>query len=85
MSALPLSTSAADWRADAACRDVDLELFFASDESSQQEAMAICEACPVRTPCLEHAIQQREPYGIWGGTREHERRRLARARSRDAA
>lgn len=73
-----------DWRADAACRDVDVDLFFAVDEASQREAVAICETCPVRTPCLEHAIATREHYGVWGGVREHDRKRLARRR-RDVA
>jgi hypothetical protein len=57
----------ADWRADAACREVDVEAFFAVDEASQQEALAICETCPVRVECLEHAIAAREQYGVWGG------------------
>jgi WhiB family transcriptional regulator, redox-sensing transcriptional regulator len=75
----------ADWRADAACREVDVEAFFAVDEASQQEALAICETCPVRLECLEHAIAAREQYGVWGGMREQERKRLVRARRRDAA
>lgn len=85
MSALPFPEPSADWRVAAACRDVDLEVFFATDEASQQDAIAVCESCPVRAECLEHAVRHREPYGVWGGTREQERRRLVRARSRDAA
>jgi WhiB family transcriptional regulator, redox-sensing transcriptional regulator len=85
-TSLPLSVDApADWRADAACREVDVEAFFAVDEVSQQEALAICETCPVRLECLEHAIAAREQYGVWGGMREQERKRLVRARRRDAA
>jgi WhiB family transcriptional regulator, redox-sensing transcriptional regulator len=75
----------ADWRAAAACREVDVEAFFAVDEASQQEAIAICETCPVRVECLEHAIAAREQYGVWGGLREQDRKRLVRARRRDAA
>jgi WhiB family redox-sensing transcriptional regulator len=74
----------ADWRADAACKNVDVEVFFAIDEPSQQEAVAICETCPVRAECLEHALIAREQYGVWGGVREQDRKRLARRR-REAA
>jgi WhiB family transcriptional regulator, redox-sensing transcriptional regulator len=81
---LPLDTSA-DWRAAAACREVDIEVFFAVDEASQREAVAICESCPVRAACLEHAVTAREQYGVWGGVREQDRKRLVRARRRDAA
>ncbi len=81
---LPLA-DAADWRADAACREIDIEVFFAVDEDSQREAIAVCETCPVRRECLEHAILNREQYGVWGGLREQERKRLVRARRRDAA
>lgn len=75
---------AADWRADAACHDVDVEVFFAVDEASQREAVAVCETCPVRVRCLEHALATREHYGVWGGVREQDRKRLARRR-REAA
>ncbi|MEX1178864.1 MAG: WhiB family transcriptional regulator [Nitriliruptor sp.] len=85
-SAFPLpSDLAADWRADAACRELDIEIFFAVDEASQREAIAVCETCPVRSSCLEHAIANREHYGVWGGVREQDRKRLVRARRRDAA
>lgn len=83
---LPLHVDASnDWRADAACKDVDLDLFFTIDEASQREAVAICETCPVRSSCLDHAIAAREQYGVWGGVREQDRKRLARSRRRDAA
>jgi WhiB family transcriptional regulator, redox-sensing transcriptional regulator len=78
-------TLASDWRADAACREIDIDVFFAVDEASQREAIAICEACPVRAECLEYAITAREQYGVWGGVREQDRKRLVRSRRRDAA
>lgn len=83
---LPLSVDAPqDWRSAAACREVEVEVFFAIDEASQREAVAICETCPVRSECLEHAVVNREQYGVWGGLREQDRKRLVRARRRDAA
>jgi WhiB family redox-sensing transcriptional regulator len=72
------------WQQDAACHDADPDLFFATDEERQSAALALCAACPVRTECLEHALENREPYGIWGGTTEHERKRIARQRRRAA-
>ena len=84
--AFPLAAEApTDWRAAAACREVDVEVFFAIDEASQREAIAICEGCPVRRECLEHAVANREQYGVWGGLREQDRKRLVRSRRRDAA
>ena len=74
----------AGWQADAACRDADAEVFFSLDEQRQQEALALCADCPVRRECLEHALANGEQYGIWGGLREGERRRLMRDRRRAA-
>lgn len=39
-------------------------------------AKSICQICPVRQPCLDYANAIREPYGIWGGFTEAERRHL---------
>ena len=36
-------------------------------------AKGICAGCPVRRPCLDHALRYRE-IGIWAGTTEAERR-----------
>lgn len=70
----------ASWQQEAACRDADPELFFSNDESQRREALAMCASCPVQQRCLEHALSTREPYGIWGGADEHERKRLMRRR-----
>ena len=72
------------WQEDAACRNTDPDLFFANDDASHQAALSLCATCPVRRECLEHALATREPYGIWGGTNEHERKRLVRSRRRAA-
>jgi WhiB family transcriptional regulator, redox-sensing transcriptional regulator len=67
-----------EWHEDAACRDADPNLFFASDDETRRAAMTLCSTCPVRRPCLEHALRTGETYGIWGGTDEGERKRLLR-------
>lgn len=42
-------------------------------------ARRICNVCEIRTPCLEWALNNSEA-GIWGGTTERERVRLAQRR-----
>ena len=74
------------WTERAACRDAPPDLFFpVSDVGAAQdqiaEAKQICAGCPVRFECLGHALDRGEASGIWGGTTEHERRRLRRDRA----
>lgn len=66
------------WQDDANCKGVDIDIFFSLDEDDQKEALGLCKACPVQRECLQDAIDQREMYGIWGGTRESERRSIIR-------
>ena len=42
----------------------------------ERAAKRVCAACPVRRECLDFALRLREPFGIWGGLTESERRRL---------
>lgn len=62
-------------------------LFFAPEDEKPRdriarevEAKALCAVCPVKTECLDDAIT-RDERGIWGGTTERERMRLARRRA----
>lgn len=62
-----------------ACRDEDPELHFPTSEArhfADQIAMAkaVCHRCPVLAKCQEQAVVNGEPYGIWGGLTETERR-----------
>jgi WhiB family redox-sensing transcriptional regulator len=71
-------TAGEDWRAAAACRSADPELFFpVSDvgKSLEQviEAKGICADCRVPRECLAFALRTHQAYGIWGGTTEEER------------
>lgn len=36
---------------------------------STGQAEALCADCPIRTPCLEFALKNKEDFGIWGGKR----------------
>jgi WhiB family redox-sensing transcriptional regulator len=76
----------ATWRKRAACRGVDVEIFFpeTDDDVEVEAAKAVCERCPVRQACLEHALAHREREGVWGGATERERRRILRQRRKSA-
>ena len=72
------------WRQYARCLGADPELFYHGPDDPAEEAKAICRLCPVREPCLEHAITAREQQGVWGGYTAKERRRLVRQRRKTA-
>jgi len=78
------------WRADAACRGEDPELFFPVGSTGPAldqiaEAKEVCGRCPVQEACLDFALNTGQAYGIWGGLTEDERRSLRRRRQRAAA
>lgn len=75
--------SNSDWRAQAACRDKDPELFFPVGSTGAavkqiDVAKAICRVCPVSDQCLKWALETNQDSGIWGGLSEDERRALKR-------
>lgn len=72
------------WKAFARCRGVDPEIFYPPPDDDGHEAKQVCEPCPVREACLEHALTVREKQGVWGGMTERERRRVLRRRRRSA-
>ena len=54
----------------ASCRSSDgalLELFFSEQLDDIARAKGICAGCALIEPCLEGAIERREPWGVWGG------------------
>jgi WhiB family transcriptional regulator, redox-sensing transcriptional regulator len=70
-----------DWQRHGSCRGMDSARFFHPDAERGQararrvaQAKEICNACPVIAACREHALTVIEPYGIWGGLDEAERR-----------
>ena len=44
-----------------------LELFFSEQLDDIANAKNICAGCVLAEPCLEGAIDRREPWGVWGG------------------
>ena len=64
-----------------------VDFFYPSKPSSQvSDAKGMCNGqdgfgvCAFREECLQFAIEQHEPYGVWGGTSERDRRKIFRAR-----
>ena len=57
------------WEDRAACRSVSNagDLFFSEDIGEIAAAKRVCADCPVLAPCLEGALDRREPWGVWGG------------------
>jgi WhiB family redox-sensing transcriptional regulator len=83
----PDTVDAETWRADAACRSVDPDLFFPIGTTGLAldhiaAAKAVCAGCRVQVACLEFAIESNQDSGVWGGTSEEERRALRRQRMR---
>ena len=79
-----------DWQLLGLCRGENPEVFFHPEgergparRNRDSAAKAVCETCPVLVQCRAHALQVREPYGVWGGMTEDERE-AAYARRRPA-
>lgn len=69
----------ADWREDALCAQTDPTIFFPERSSEgTHAAKKICQACPVQTECLQFALDNDEPHGIWGGMAPRTRNALKR-------
>ena len=57
-------------------------LFFSDEIPDIIEAKRICSTCPLAAPCLEGALERREPWGVWGGQLLVNGRILAQKRKR---
>jgi WhiB family redox-sensing transcriptional regulator len=79
-----------EWREDASCLAYPAVLFFGMDDTEtpmerrqrEERAKTVCATCRVRQECLDYALTMREPYGIWGGLTEVERKAALRAQRR---
>lgn len=69
------------WMQHGACRELDSDIFFPQRGEPTAPAKAICATCPVRTECLNFALDNFEKCGIWGGMSERERRKLRSGRA----
>jgi WhiB family redox-sensing transcriptional regulator len=69
-----------EWMARGICRDHPPEVFFPSDGVGVEVAKRLCATCPVKSECLDYALEHRVDHGVWGGTSERQRRRIAKSR-----
>ena len=61
------------WMSEANCRKHDPDLFYPGDTGrwnvkNVEQALRVCERCPVTMKCLEWALQIGDFHGILGGT-----------------
>ena len=74
------------WYLEAACKDVDVDVFYGGTAGSNRQAAKFCAQCPVRKECLEDSLQYPpiDQYGLWGGISAHERRKILVKRNFEA-
>jgi WhiB family redox-sensing transcriptional regulator len=68
-----------EWSNEAACLTAEPETFFPIGSSGGAlddvaTAKAICGTCAVLERCRDYALATRQPFGVWGGLDEDERR-----------
>lgn len=71
------------WKADARCRGMGTDLFYADHGDVSQAghpAKRICRECPVPVECADYGMRFGEGVGVWGGFTP----RQMRARKRKA-
>jgi WhiB family redox-sensing transcriptional regulator len=68
-----------DWATQGRCAGKDPDALFVEGKE-QRAAKRLCRGCPVVFECLADALDNRTPFGVWGGMTERERRALLRAR-----
>lgn len=66
---------------DGLCRQVDGELFFPEPGGSGRDAKKACALCKVTADCLDYALTNGIPYGIYGGLSAHQRKKLLRGKA----
>lgn len=73
-------TSNWDWQLHAHCRGFAVSTFFPARGTrgselrrAEESAKQVCARCPVLNDCRSHALNNAEPYGVWGGMSARER------------
>ena len=68
-----------NWQINALCSDPKnkyaRDWFFSKIPRERYDAKNLCYGCPVRSQCLQWALEHRQSWGIWGGKDEVEIRR----------
>lgn len=67
-----------DWREDATCAGMPVDVFFPDpgDTRAERKAKEICTGCPVRMDCLEWAQDVERRHGIFAGMTPKQRKYL---------
>lgn len=69
-----------DWTQAALCAQIDPDTWYPEKGRNARGAKETCAHCPVQVECLEYALANHEPFGIWGGLSTDERDALLRSR-----
>lgn len=71
------------WQREGACRGMDSAVFYHPDGERNPSrrrrtaaAKAVCARCAVIDICREFALRTKEPFGVWGGLAEDDRRAI---------
>ena len=80
-----MSRATPSWQVHGRCNDGSGDLapvFFSERLDDIARAKRLCATCPAMIPCLEGALERREPGGVWGGQLFLNGRILANKRGR---
>ncbi|MFD7044658.1 WhiB family transcriptional regulator [Rhodococcus jostii] len=73
-----------EWQRFARCASINSDVFFAPEGEGraarayrETTAKDFCRSCAVRSECRNHALIVGEPFGVWGGLSEADRRYIA--------
>ena len=64
----------ADWQKQAACRELDVSVFYASSIQDVEYARSVCAPCTVRGDCRRYGDDVSPDHGMWGGATVSERK-----------
>lgn len=65
----------APWRVQAACRDMDPNIFFPGRTDSLAPARAVCATCPVMAECRDYGLSlSYNEGGVYGGLSHKDRK-----------
>lgn len=65
------------FKENAACKKADPAIFFPETAANRvyKEAIAICATCTVYKDCMRYALNNKIPFGVWGGLTPKQRER----------
>lgn len=67
------------WQDSGSCATKNPEMFYPEAGTRADDALAICNTCPARLPCLLWALAVGDNFGVWGGLTVNQRRKLMRS------